>query len=140
MSNIININFHEKKIYSQNGEDGIIDYIFSKIGTTNKFSVEFGTGDGYECNTVYLMEKMGWKGLMMDYGSDKQIKVSNLLKKFWSNRNLGLKENIEKDVNFLKKIINRKKRSKNFQLDIKNERITAENIEDLFKKYTVPEN
>ena len=29
------INLHEKKIYSQNGEDGILEFIFSKIGTTD---------------------------------------------------------------------------------------------------------
>jgi len=56
------INLHEKKIYSQNGEDGIIEFIFSKIGTTNKFSVEFGVGNGYECNTVYLLEKKRLEG------------------------------------------------------------------------------
>ena len=44
----------ENKIYSQNGEDGIIDYIFSKIGTTNKIAVEFGIGDGWETNTRNL--------------------------------------------------------------------------------------
>jgi len=66
------INLHEKKVYSQNGEDGILEFIFSKIGTTNKFSVEFGVGDGFECNTVYLLEKKGWKGLMMNYGADKR--------------------------------------------------------------------
>jgi hypothetical protein len=49
-----------KKIYSQNTEDGIIEFIFSKIGITNKFSVEFGVGNGFECNTVYLLEKKGW--------------------------------------------------------------------------------
>ena len=54
---IFNINLHEKKIYSQNGEDGILEFIFSKIGTTNKFSVEFGVGNGFECNTVHLLEK-----------------------------------------------------------------------------------
>ncbi len=55
--NEFNINDHEKKIYSQNGEDGIIEFIFSQIGTTNKFSVEFGVGNGFECNTIYLLEK-----------------------------------------------------------------------------------
>jgi len=133
-----NVNSHEKKIYSQNGEDGIIEYIFSKIGTTNKFSVEFGVGDGFESNTVNLLEKVGWTGLMMDYGSDPNIKLSNLIKKAWSNRNLGLKNNIQKDISFFKKIINRKNRTKSFQLDIKNERVTAENIQQLFKKYNVP--
>ncbi|QUC64796.1 hypothetical protein NsoK4_00460 [Nitrosopumilus sp. K4] len=60
------INFFEKTIYSQNGEDGIIEFIFSQIGTTNKFFVEFGVNDGTICNTRYLFEKNKWDGLMMD--------------------------------------------------------------------------
>jgi len=138
LENEFNINSHEKKIYSQNCEDGIIEYIFSKIRTTNKFSVEFGVGDGFESNTVNLLEKENWKGLMMDYGSDQNIKLSNVVKKVWSNRKLGLKNNIQKDISFFKKIINRKNRTQSFQLDIKNERVTAENIQQLFKKYNVP--
>ncbi len=139
IENEFNINSHEKKIYSQNGEDGIIEYIFSKIGTTNKFSVEFGVGDGFESNTVNLLEKEGWKGLMMDYGSDQNIQLSNVVKKVWSNRKLGLRNNVKKDISFFKKIINRKNRSQYFQLDIKNERVTSENIQQLFKKYNVPQ-
>lgn len=90
-----NINFFERRFFSQYGEDGIIDFIFSIIGTTNKFFVEFGVGDGTECNTRYLLEKKGWTGLMMDGGDD-------------------LKPHIKKEM------------------------ITAENINDLFKKYNVP--
>ena len=63
---IKNINEFEGKIYSQNGEDGIINAIFSKIGLTNKFFVEFGVENGTECNTRYLREKKEWTGLMMD--------------------------------------------------------------------------
>jgi len=44
----------EFKIYSQNGEDGILDYIFSKIGVKNKKFIEFGIQDGKECNTANL--------------------------------------------------------------------------------------
>ena len=139
-SEIFDINSHEKKIYSQNGEDGILEFIFSKIGTTNKFSVEFGVGNGFECNTVYLLEKKGWTGLMMDYGADQDIQWKGVLKKAWSNKNIGFSENIKKYVNFSKKIIKRKERSIHYTLDIKNERITAENIENLFQKYQVPEN
>ena len=134
------INLHEKKIYSQNGEDGILEFIFSKIGTTNKFSVEFGVGNGFECNTVYLLEKKNWTGLMMDYGADQDIQWKGVMKKAWSNRNNGFSDNIKKYFRFSKKIIKRKERSIHFQLDIKNERITAENIQDLFQKYNVPEN
>ena len=90
------INSNEKKIYSQNGEDGILEYIFSKVGTTNKFSVEFGVGNGFECNTVYLLEKKGWKGLMMDYGADQELNWNDVIKKAWSYRNSGIINNIKK--------------------------------------------
>jgi hypothetical protein len=90
--NQFKINEHEKKVYSQNGEDGIIDYIFSNIETTNKCSVEFGVGDGFESNTAYLLEKKNWNGLMMDYGSDDKIRVSHVLKKAWLNKNIGFQK------------------------------------------------
>lgn len=135
-----NINLHERKIYSQNGEDGIIEFIFSKIGITNKFSVEFGVGNGFECNTVYLLERKGWKGLMMDYGADQQIRWKCVIQKAWSNRKLGLIDNVKKDMRFLKKIIGRTKRSSYFERDVKIEKVTAENIQNLFQKYNVPQN
>lgn len=135
-----NINNHEKKIYSQNGEDGIIEFILSQIDTTNKFSVEFGVGNGFECNTVYLLEKKDWKGLMMDYGSDQNIQWNNVVKKAWANRNLGLRENLKKYSKFFNKTVKQKKRSSSFHRDIKIEMVTAENIQDLFQKYNVPKN
>lgn len=63
---IKNLNKFEKRVYSQNGEDGIIEIMFDKIGTTNKYFVEFGVEDGKECNTRNLREKKGWNGLIMD--------------------------------------------------------------------------
>src|SRR5947207_184238 len=39
---IDSINAFEGKVYSQNGEDGILEAIFRKIGTSNRFGVEFG--------------------------------------------------------------------------------------------------
>jgi len=56
---------YEKKIYSQNGEDGVLEHIFSKIGTTDKIAVEFGVGDGEETNTRLLAEQ-GWKCYWFD--------------------------------------------------------------------------
>lgn len=132
------INANEKKIYSQNGEDGIIEYILSKIGTTNKFCVEFGVGNGFECNTAHLLEKKGWKGLMMDYGADQDIQWDNVVKKAWASKEMGFSYNIKRYARFVRKILKQKKRSLRFQRDIKNERVTAENIQNLFEKYNVP--
>lgn len=60
------ITFYEKKVYSQNGEDGIIEEVFARIGTTNRFFVEFGVEGGLECLTRNLMVHHGWKGLLME--------------------------------------------------------------------------
>jgi hypothetical protein len=56
----------EYRAYSQNGEDGILLYIFSKIGTTNKTTIEFGVGNGNQCNSANLIQNFGWNGLFME--------------------------------------------------------------------------
>lgn len=61
-----NLEASEKKVFSQNGEDGVIEAIFATIGTTNKYCVEFGCDDGAECNTANLLTQ-GWTGLLMDF-------------------------------------------------------------------------
>ena len=43
------LDIYEKKVFSQFGEDGITDYIFTKIGTDTEYFVEIGTQDGSEC-------------------------------------------------------------------------------------------
>lgn len=50
------------KCYSQNDEDGLIAEIMRRIGITKegKF-VEFGVGNGLECNTLLLLLS-GWSG------------------------------------------------------------------------------
>lgn len=60
------LDIYEKKIFSQFGEDGITDYIFTKIGTDTKYFVEIGTQDGSECNTRFLREQRGWTGTQID--------------------------------------------------------------------------
>ncbi len=52
--------------YSQNGEDGILLYLFSLIGTTNKKVVELCAGDGIHCNSANLIVNHGWDGLLFD--------------------------------------------------------------------------
>ena len=56
---------HGFKVYSQCDEDGIIQEIFRRIGTSNRTFVEFGVETGIECNTVKLLIE-GWRGLWLD--------------------------------------------------------------------------
>lgn len=59
---------YERRVYSQNGEDGVIEHIFSQIGTTNRVAVEFGVsagGGGIETNTRLLAEQ-GWRTYWFD--------------------------------------------------------------------------
>lgn len=56
----------EFKVYSKNGGDGLILYIFSKIGAMNHAFVEMGVEDGRECNTANLSLNFGWKGILID--------------------------------------------------------------------------
>jgi hypothetical protein len=62
-----NLDGSDLKVYSQNGEDGVIRAILWAIGTTNRNCVEFGSGDGSECNTRLLVHQ-GWRFLWMDCG------------------------------------------------------------------------
>ncbi|CAM4962162.1 unnamed protein product [Rotaria socialis] len=59
---------HDYKIFSQNGEDGVLLWIFANIGTIHQPPrfVEFGVENGKQCNTRFLREHLGWQGLMMD--------------------------------------------------------------------------
>jgi hypothetical protein len=52
--------------YSQNGEDGVLLYIFSIIGSGIKTVVEICAGDGIECNAANLIINHGWRGLLFD--------------------------------------------------------------------------
>jgi len=62
----------EFKLSSQNGEDGLLLYIFSQVGVTNRTFIEFGIETGKECNTAALIRNFGWKGLLMD-GDERNI-------------------------------------------------------------------
>jgi len=56
----------EFKIFSQWGEDGIIQYLISRIAIPNKIFVEFGVEDYTESCTRFLLMNDNWSGLVMD--------------------------------------------------------------------------
>src|SRR5215831_18093539 len=56
----------EFRCNSQNGEDGILLYIFSLIGMTTHMALEICAGDGIECNAANLILNHGFHGLLFD--------------------------------------------------------------------------
>jgi hypothetical protein len=104
-----NLNRYEHKVFSQSGEDGIIAEIFNRIGTTNKVFVECAPGNGLESNTLYLIT-LGWTGL-------------------W----------IEADPKHLHAIVaGFSKQLKSGILSLQREFVTAENINTLLEKASLP--
>lgn len=71
------INESEFKVFSQWGEDGIIQYLINKIPITQKIFIEFGVEDYLEANTRFLLINNNWSGLIFD-GSMANI---NFIKK-----------------------------------------------------------
>lgn len=56
----------EMRVFSQNGEDGVLAEIFARIGTTNRYFIEFGIESGIEGNAVLLADVLGWSGLFIE--------------------------------------------------------------------------
>jgi len=54
------------RVFSQFEEDGLLLYIFSVIGMTNKVFIEIGSDDGVNSNSANLYFNFGWHGLFID--------------------------------------------------------------------------
>lgn len=52
--------------WAQAGEDGVLEAIFEWIGTTNKYCVDIGAGDGWNLSNVRRLLQQGWTGLLID--------------------------------------------------------------------------
>ena len=57
------------KVFSQNGEDGIIDYLIYALNIRKIKFVEIGVGDYTECNTRFLINNYPFRGLLCDINS-----------------------------------------------------------------------
>lgn len=64
----------EFSVYSQNGEDGILDFLIEILELDYNHSpyprvfIEFGVQNYTESNTRYLLKKRHWQGLVIDSG------------------------------------------------------------------------
>ena len=82
--NFKNINEAELKIFSQNGEDGIIDFLLFKLSIKNPKFIEIGVENYDESNTRFLYESCDSQGLIID-GSFDLEELKNKLE-YWKGR------------------------------------------------------
>jgi hypothetical protein len=61
---------YELRVFSQNGEDGVLAEILHRIGSGGRWFVEFGIGPGLEGTCVLLADVHGWSGLFIEGADD----------------------------------------------------------------------
>ena len=103
------LNKFEQQVFSQNGEDGVLAEIFRRIGTTDKYFLEIGVGDGLENNTTFFLAQ-GWKGVWID---GDQAGLAKARSHFWQPIKRG-------------------------DLVIREAMVTAENIKGMLEELKVP--
>jgi hypothetical protein len=90
------INQNEFRVFSQWGEDGIIQFLLRHIKIPRKIFVEFGVENYTESNTRFLLINDNWAGLVID-GSHENI---NFIKKdpiYWKYNLKAISAFIDKD-------------------------------------------
>jgi hypothetical protein len=62
----------QRNVYSQYGEDGIVEWIFGRLAPGTKTCVEFGAWDGRNLsNTFNLVAHHGWKAIYIEADPEK---------------------------------------------------------------------
>ena len=72
----------EFKVYSQWGEDGILEWLLQRLPACSTRFIEFGVEDYREANTRFLLISRNWRGLVMD-GNAQKIESLRQEEIFW---------------------------------------------------------
>jgi len=72
----------EFKVFSQWGDDGIIQFLVSYLDIPTKTFIEFGVEDYSESNTRFLLINNNWKGVVLD-GNPKDIQYIQEDEIYW---------------------------------------------------------
>ena len=56
----------KRNVYSQNGEDGVIEAIFDKIGVQNRWCLEVGASDGIMFSNTRRLVEQGWNAILIE--------------------------------------------------------------------------
>ena len=75
----------EFSVFSQFGEDGIIDWIINRIPKIEKIFLEIGTQDYWESNTRFLLKMRNWKGYIFE-ASKKDVSKIKSQRIYWQHK------------------------------------------------------
>ncbi len=96
LNNEINdISNSEFRVFSQWGEDGIIQFLINNIKIDKKIFIEFGVENYKESNTRFLLTNNNWSGLVID-GNEDNIAFIKSDGIYWQH-------NLKADANFITK-------------------------------------
>lgn len=63
---------HRKRYFSQNGEDGFLEFVLLKLPQRTNWCVEFGAWDGVHLsNTYYFIKEKGFRGVLIEGETDR---------------------------------------------------------------------
>lgn len=72
-----NIHLAEFKVFSQWGDDGIIQFLVDYLDIKTKTFIEFGVSNYYEANTRFLLMNNNWTGVVMDSSQSNIDTITN---------------------------------------------------------------
>ncbi len=75
---------HEFRVFSQWGEDGILQYLVRSLPIAHRTFIEFGVEDFVESNCRFLMMNDNWSGFVID-GSPENIRRLEQAPYFWKH-------------------------------------------------------
>ena len=85
IKNIKSLNQTYFKVFSQDTEDGILQYLLKSLNINDVKFVEIGTQDYSESNTRYIYETMRCEGLVIDPYPNLEKEINKILR-VWKNK------------------------------------------------------
>ena len=85
IKNIKSLNQTYFKVFSQDTEDGILQYLLKSLNINTVKFVEIGTQDYSESNTRYIYETMRCEGLVIDPYPNLEKEINKILR-VWKNK------------------------------------------------------
>jgi hypothetical protein len=77
------LNSYKRNEFSQGGEDGILEKIFSILPESDNWCVEFGAWDGMlNSNTYYLTSKKNWNAILIEGDSKREKELEKTFERF----------------------------------------------------------